>query len=130
MSASLSATVEVPADVETTFAAMTGEQWPEALAARAAGAGAPDITVLLEAEDVRAENVRTVVAELTEELGIEATAVLERGSPVRALLEHQEEAALIVVGTGRKGALEEFVLGTTSIGVAAPVVGSDPRGGT
>lgn len=104
---------------------------PEALAARAAGAGAPDITVLLEAEDVRAENVRTVVAELTEELGIEATAVLERGSPVRALLEHQEEAALIVVGTGRKGALEEFVLGTTSIGVAAhatiPVVVLNPE---
>jgi nucleotide-binding universal stress UspA family protein len=104
---------------------------PEALAARAAGAGAPDITALLEAEDARAENVRTAVARLGEELGIEATAVVERGSPVRALLEHQGEAELIVVGTGRKGALEEFVLGTTSIGVAAhatvPVVVINPE---
>jgi nucleotide-binding universal stress UspA family protein len=104
---------------------------PEALAARAAGAGAPDITALLEAEDARADNVRAVVARLGEELGIEATAVVERGSPVRALLEHQGEAELIVVGTGRKGALEEFVLGTTSIGVAAhatvPVVIINPE---
>lgn len=104
---------------------------PEALAARAAGAGAPDITALLEAEDVRAEHARTTVARLAEELGIEASAVVERGSPVRALLEHQDEAELIVVGTGRKGALEEFVLGTTSIGVAAhatvPVVVINPE---
>lgn len=104
---------------------------PEALAARAAGAGAPDITALLEAEDVRADNVRTTVARLAEELGIQASAVVERGSPVRALLEHQGEAELIVVGTGRKGALEEFVLGTTSIGVAAhatvPVVVLNPE---
>lgn len=104
---------------------------PEALAARAAGAGAPDITTLLEAEDARAHHVRVAVAELAQELGIEATAVIERGSPVRALVEHQDEAELLVVGTGRKGALEEFVLGTTSIGVAAhatvPVVVVNPE---
>lgn len=104
---------------------------PEALAARAAGAGAPDITALLEAEEVRGDNVRTAVAGLAEELGIEASVSVERGSPVRALVEHQDRAALIVVGTGRKGALEEFVLGTTSIGVAAhaavPVVVINPE---
>lgn len=104
---------------------------PEALAARAAGAGAPDITALLEAEDVRGENVRTAVSQLAAEMGIEASAVIERGSPVRALLEHQDEAELFVVGTGRKGVLEEFVLGTTSIGVAAhatvPVVVLNPE---
>lgn len=104
---------------------------PEALAARAAGAGAPDITALLEAEDARADNVRAAAARLAEEFDIEATATVERGSPVRALLEHQDEAAMLVVGTGRKGALEEFVLGTTSIGVAAhshiPVVVLNPE---
>ncbi|GGK65805.1 universal stress protein [Ornithinimicrobium pekingense] len=104
---------------------------PEALAARAAGAGAPDITVLLEAEDVRAGSVRATVAELAATFGIEASVSIERGSPVRALLEHQDRAALIVLGTGRKGALEEFVLGTTSIGVAAhatvPVVILNPE---
>lgn len=104
---------------------------PEALAARAAGAGAPDITALLEAEDARAKTVRETVTALAEELGITATTVVERGSPVRSLLEHQGQAALIVVGTGRKGALEEFVLGTTSIGVAAhatvPVVVINPE---
>ena len=104
---------------------------PEALAARAAGAGAPDITILLEAEETRGEQIRGRVAELAEELGVEATFVVERGSPVRALLEHEEEASILVVGTGRKGMLEEFVLGTTSIGVAAhaaiPVVVVNPE---
>lgn len=92
---------------------------PEALAARAAGAGAPDITMLLEAEETRGEQIRARVEALAEEFGIEASLVVERGSPVRALLEHQQEASVLVVGTGRKGLLEEFVLGTTSIGVAA-----------
>lgn len=104
---------------------------PEALAARAAGAGAPDITTLLEAEEVRVEQIRERVAALGAELGIEASLSVERGSPVRALLEHQDEASILVVGTGRKGALEEFVLGTTSIGVAAhatiPVVVVNPE---
>lgn len=104
---------------------------PEALAARAAGAGAPDITALLEAEDARAETVRSSVSRLALEMGVRATTVVERGSPVRALLRHQDEAALLVVGTGRKGALEEFVLGTTSIGVTAhatvPVVVLNPE---
>lgn len=104
---------------------------PEALAARAAGAGAPDITALLEAEETRVEQIRARVEELGAELGIEVSLSVERGSPVRALLEHQDEAAVIVVGTGRKGALEEFVLGTTSIGVTAhatiPVVVVNPE---
>ena len=34
MSTPLSASAELPADVETAFAALTGEQWPPALAAR------------------------------------------------------------------------------------------------
>lgn len=104
---------------------------PEALAARAAGAGAPDITTLLEAEEIRVEQIRERVEALGAELGIEASLSVERGSPVRALLEHQERASILVVGTGRKGALEEFVLGTTSIGVAAhatvPVVVVNPE---
>lgn len=103
---------------------------PEALAARAAGAGAPDITALLEAEEARSDQVRETVAQLAEELGIEAEVSVERGSPVRRLVEHQDDAAVIVVGTGRKGAIEEWVLGTTSIGVAAhakiPVVVVNP----
>lgn len=104
---------------------------PEALAARAAGAGAPDITILLEAEEARGEQIRSRVAQLAEELGIQASVVVERGSPVRALLGHEEEASVLVVGTGRKGLLEEFVLGTTSIGVSAhatiPVVVVNPE---
>lgn len=104
---------------------------PEALAARAAGAGAPDITALLEAEEERVDVVRRRIAELAGELGVEAEVSVEHGSPVRALLAHEDEAELIVVGTGRKGALEEFVLGTTSIGVAAhatcPVVVINPE---
>jgi nucleotide-binding universal stress UspA family protein len=104
---------------------------PEALAARAAGAGAPDITALLEAEEARGHDVRRQVGELAARLGVEAEVSVEHGSPVRALLAHEDEAALIVVGTGRKGALEEFVLGTTSIGVAAhatcPVVVLNPE---
>lgn len=104
---------------------------PEALAARAAGAGAPDITILLEAEEARGEEIRTRVADLAREMDVEASVVVERGSPLKALLEHQDEASILVVGTGRKGPLEEFVLGTTSIGVAAhatiPVVVVNPE---
>lgn len=104
---------------------------PEALAARAAGAGAPDITTLLEAEEGRVQQIRERVEALGAELGIEVSLSVERGSPVRALLEHQDRASILVVGTGRKGALEEFVLGTTSIGVAAhatvPVVVVNPE---
>lgn len=103
---------------------------PEALAARAAGAGAPDITVLLEAEEARGQTVHEAVAQLAAEHQIDTSVAIERGSPVRQLLERQDEAALLVVGTGRKGALEEFVLGTTSISVVAhasiPVVVVNP----
>ncbi|MCK0111041.1 universal stress protein [Ornithinimicrobium sp. F0845] len=39
------------------------------------------------------------------------------GDNVKSLLAHQEDA-LLVVGTGRRGGLSEFVLGSTSLGVA------------
>lgn len=103
---------------------------PEVLAARAADTGPAAVAALLEAEEQLRERVRTVVAELGEQLGIATEVVLERDSPLRALLAQQDDARVIVVGTGRKGALEEFVLGTTSIGVAAhatcPVVVINP----
>lgn len=92
---------------------------PESLAARAAVAGATDITALLEAEDESSVQMAEQVERLRESYGIEATFERHRGSPVRALLAHEDEAAVIVVGTGRKGPLREFVLGTTSLGVAA-----------
>lgn len=104
---------------------------PEALAARAAGAGAPDVTALLEAEEERADQVREEAARLGESVGVPVRLDVQRASPLRALLEHEDEACAIVVGTGRKGVLEEFVLGTTSIGVAAhatcPVVVINPE---
>lgn len=104
---------------------------PEALAARAAGAGAPDVTALLEAEEERADLIRSETEELGATAGVEVRLDVHRSSPVKALLEHEDTACAIVVGTGRKGALEEFVLGTTSIGVAAhatcPVVVINPE---
>ncbi|MGC5584321.1 universal stress protein [Ornithinimicrobium sp. W1679] len=104
---------------------------PEALAARAAGAGAPDVTALLEAEEERADLIRQQTEELGAATGVEVRLDVHRSSPVRALLEHEATACAIVVGTGRKGVLEEFVLGTTSIGVAAhatcPVVVINPE---
>lgn len=103
---------------------------PEALAAQAVGAGATGITALLEAEQERTDELAAAIAALGEEVGIETRFELHRGSPVRAILEHQDEAAVIVVGTGRRGALREWVLGTTSLGVTAhatcPVVVVNP----
>lgn len=92
---------------------------PESLAARAAVAGATDITALLEAEDENSQQMAEQAARLAQDHGIEADFERHRGSPVRALLAHEDEAAVIVVGTGRKGPLREFVLGSTSLGVAA-----------
>lgn len=103
---------------------------PEALAAQAVGAGAPGITALLDAEQERTEQLAADVERLGEELGVTARLEVHRGSPVRALLRHQDEAALVVVGTGRRGAVREWVLGATSLGVAAhatcPVVVVNP----
>ncbi|MGO0576722.1 universal stress protein [Ornithinimicrobium panacihumi] len=92
---------------------------PESLAARAAVAGATDITALLEAEDETSQAMAAQAERIKESYGIEVTFERHRGSPVRALLAHEDDAAVIVVGTGRKGPLREFVLGTTSLGVAA-----------
>lgn len=104
---------------------------PEALAAQAVGAGATGITALLDAEKERTDELAAQVTQLGEEMGIQARLQLHHGSPVRALLEHQDEAVLIVVGTGRKSALREFVLGTTSLGISAhahcPVVIVNPE---
>lgn len=54
------------------------------------------------------------------------------GDNVKSLLAHQEDA-LLVVGTGRRGGFEEFVLGSTSLGVAmhatSPVVVVPPGSG-
>ncbi len=104
---------------------------PEALAAQAVGAGATGITALLDAEKERTDELAVQVEALGAELGIDARLELRHGSPVRALLEHQDEAVLLVVGTGRKSALREWVLGTTSLGVSAhahcPVVVVNPE---
>lgn len=57
------------------------------------------------------------------DLALEALEVV--GDNVKALLAHQDDS-LLVVGTGRRGALSEVVLGSTSMGVAmhatSPVV--------
>lgn len=92
---------------------------PESIAARMAGAEVVAVTAVLEAENEMLRGLRERLAELGPELGIETTIQAGRGSAVAALLDHQDDAALIVVGTGRKGAVEEFVLGSTSLGVAA-----------
>lgn len=103
---------------------------PESFAARVTGAEMMAITAVLEAEEETVRELEQRVAALARELGISARVDAVRGSPVSALLEHQDEAAVIVVGTGAKGALEEFILGSTSLGVAAharcPVVVINP----
>ena len=92
---------------------------PESLAARAAAAGATDVTALLEAEEETSSLMEEQSERLHDEYDIEVTFERFRGSPVKALLAHEDKAAIIVVGTGRKGALREFILGSTSLGIAA-----------
>lgn len=92
---------------------------PESVAARMAGAEIVAVTAVLDAEDDTLERLRQHVDTLATRHGITTRVDVRRGSPVNALLDHQEDAALLVVGTGRKGALEEFILGSTSLGVAA-----------
>lgn len=92
---------------------------PEAVAARMAGAEVVAVSAVMDAEDETQEELRGTVAALSAEHGVEVQVETRRGSPVAALLEHQDDAALLVVGTGRKGAMEEFILGSTSLGVAA-----------
>lgn len=103
---------------------------PEAVAARMAGAEMMAVTAVLEAEEETLRELTERVETLADELGIQARVDAVRGSPVAALLDHQDEAAVIVVGTGAKGAVEEFVLGSTSLGVSAharcPVVVINP----
>lgn len=108
------------------FAARTGTELvvvhasdPESVAARMAGAEIVAVTAVLDAEDDTLERLRRHVDTLATRHGITTRVDVRRGSPVNALLDHQEDAALLVVGTGRKGALEEFILGSTSLGVAA-----------
>ena len=92
---------------------------PEALAARMAGGEAVAVTSVLEAEEELVAELEQHVAGLAERLGIVARTDVSRGSPVAALLAHQDDAALLVVGTGARSAVEEFLLGSTSLGVAA-----------
>lgn len=92
---------------------------PEVLAARLAGGEAVAVTSVLEAEEELVEELRRQVAALEERYAVRARLDVSRGSPVAALLAHQDDAALLVVGTGRKSAMEEFLLGSTSLGVAA-----------
>lgn len=103
---------------------------PESFASRVAGAEIMAVTAVLEADEESRRELERQVASLAQELGISARVDAVRGSPVSALLEHQDEAAVIVVGTGAKGAVEEFVLGSTSLGVSAharcPVVVINP----
>lgn len=103
---------------------------PESFASRMVGAEMIAVTAVLEAEEQSVCALERRVTALADELGIPARVDAVRGSPVSALLEQQDEAALIVVGTGVKGAVEEFILGSTSLGVAAharcPVVVINP----
>lgn len=103
---------------------------PESVASRMAGAEIMAVSVVLEAEEAALRDLSERVDALAAELEIEARLDAVRGSPVAALLEHQDQAAVLVVGTGVKGAVEEFVLGSTSLGVAAharcPVVVINP----
>lgn len=92
---------------------------PEVLAARMAGGDAVAVTSVLEAEEDTVAALRERVADAAEAAGVGASVESHRGSPVAAILAHEEEAALLVVGTGRKGPVEEFLLGSTSLGVAA-----------
>lgn len=92
---------------------------PEALAARMAGGEAIAITSVLEAEEEVVAELEEYVAALGARLDVTARLDTSRGSPVSALLAHQDDAALLVVGTGRRSAVEEFLLGSTSLGVAA-----------
>ncbi|ANS80375.1 Universal stress protein family [Serinicoccus hydrothermalis] len=92
---------------------------PEALAARMAGGEAVAVTSVLEAEEELVAELEQHAAALGERLGVTVRTDVSRGSPTAALLAHQDDAALLVVGTGARGALEEFVLGSTSLGVAA-----------
>lgn len=108
------------------FAARTGAELvvvhasdPESVAARMAGAEIVAVSAVLDAEDDTLDQLRGRVDTLAAEHGISARVEVRRGSPVNALLDHQQDAALLVVGTGRKGAVEEFILGSTSLGVAA-----------
>ncbi|WP_192796710.1 universal stress protein [Serinicoccus kebangsaanensis] len=92
---------------------------PEVLAARMAGGEAVAVTAVLEAEDALVAELDEQVRSMAQRLSISARTDVTRGSPVAALLAHQDEAALLVVGTGRRTAVEEFLLGSTSLGVAA-----------
>lgn len=92
---------------------------PESLAARMAGAEVMAVTAVLEAETQTVSALEQSVTNLAEQHGVNARLQAGRGSAVAALLEHQDEAALIVVGTGRKGSVQEFILGSTSLGVSA-----------
>ncbi|WP_181009918.1 universal stress protein [Ornithinimicrobium sufpigmenti] len=103
---------------------------PEAVASRMAGAEIMAVSAVLDAEEETQRELQGRIDALAQELGITARVEMVRGSPVSALLAHQDEAAVIVVGTGAKGAIEEFVLGSTSLGVTAharcPVVVVNP----
>lgn len=103
---------------------------PESVASRMTGAEIMAVSAVLEAEEESLRELRARVELLGTELGIQARVDAERGSPVAALLDREDEAALIVVGTGVKSAVEEFVLGSTSLGVTAhsrcPVVVVNP----
>lgn len=108
------------------FAARTGAELvvvhasdPESVAARMAGAEIIAVNAVLDAEERTLVGLREHVDALAAEHGVAARVEVRRGSPVDALLDHQDDAALLVVGTGRKGAVEEFILGSTSLGVAA-----------
>lgn len=92
---------------------------PEGLAARMAGAEVVAVTAVLEAEDQAVAQLREQVDAEAAAHGVSARLEVRRGSAVTALLAHQDDAALLVVGTGRKGGLEEFILGSTSLGVTA-----------
>lgn len=102
----------------------------ESQASRMVGAEMLNVEAVMRAEEEAVAAVRERASRLEAEQDLEVRSSTDGTSPVEALLEHQDEAAMIVVGTGRKGAVEEFLLGSTSLGVAAhahcPVVVINP----
>lgn len=82
-----------------------------------------DETGLLEIlrEQAGASTAAADAAELVREQhpGLEVEVVETVGSPAASLLEHQDGARMIVVGSAGKTALERVLLGTTSLSVVA-----------
>ena len=88
----------------------------------AAGLGAAvNMAAIAEAGDEDADRILGAALSRVRERAPELAVTSDRpvGRPENLMVEAAQHAAMVVVGTGRKSGLEEFVLGTTSLNVAA-----------